>query len=355
MLNAATLAMFDTADERFQLLPYDTGDSVEGAEKAARLALADGVSFLLGPLFANSVRSAAQVSAANRVRVVAFSSDRRIAGNGVYLMGFAPEDEVERIVRFAAAQGRTRFALLAPDDAYGKAVESALRRATQDNRTDVSAVEFYDPAVQDFRPWIGKLTPAPEPQPQPPNDAATASATLEGTPPVPTAPQTETPVLELPFDALVIADGGQRLRTISNQITTHGITPDRVQVLGTGAWDEPGLGSEPGLVGSWYPAPKPSFRADFERRYRNVFGTKPPRLATIAYDAAALAALLAREHGTAAAFVDANITNPRGFLGRDGIFRFRPDGTIDRRLAILRVDQRDTYVISEPDLSFAGS
>ena len=60
------------------------------------------------------------------------------------------------------------------------------------------------------------------------------------------------------------------------------------------------------------------------------------RTATLAYDAVALAAALTKTQGPAR-FSEAMLTNASGFTGIDGLFRFRPDGTNQRGLAVMRV------------------
>ena len=122
-------------------------------------------------------------------------------------------------------------------------------------------------------------------------------------------------------------------------------------MLGTGQWDESGVGAEPALIGGWFAAPPPSERADFEKRYERAYGRKPPRLATLVYDATALAAVLAQAEGGPDFSVEA-LTDPNGFAGRDGIFRLVPEGVTERGLAVLEVEPRGFKVISEAPESF---
>jgi len=157
-----------------------------------------------------------------------------------------------------------------------------------------------------------------------------------------------------PFDALLIADGGERLRAIGAQLPVHGVQQPTVRALGTGAWDDPAVGTEPALVGGWFAAPSPAYRESFQSQYRDAYGQQPPRLATLAYDATALAAVLAASPSYLP-FDRSAIEDPKGFLGRDGIFRFGPDGVVQRGLAVLEVDRGGSHVISEPPNSFGGS
>ena len=48
------------------------------------------------------------------------------------------------------------------------------------------------------------------------------------------------------------------------------------------------------------------------------------------------------------------LRQPTGYAGVDGIFRLRPDGLVDRGLAVLEVLPRGVKVIDPPPESFEG-
>ncbi len=337
MLNAAELAVFDLGDRQFELLPYDTAGTPEGAAAAAQTALADGVTLFLGPLLAASVRAVTPIAGGARVPVIAFSSDRTVAGPDVYVLGFTPEAEVRRVLGYAANNGLRRVAVLGPQDAYGNAVVGAAKEAAPALGVSLARIQFYDPGARDFGPAVEGVTRGG-------GGSLLSQGGIVG------RAQAGGP----PFDALLVADGGDRLRAIGAQLPVHGLQPPNARILGTGAWDDPNVGSEPALVGGWFAAPAPSYREAFETQYSQAFGERPPRLATLAYDAAALAAVLGRSPDIDR-FNDQAISDPKGFLGRDGIFRFGSDGVAERGLAVLEVDRRGSHVISEPPSAFGGS
>jgi ABC-type branched-subunit amino acid transport system substrate-binding protein len=148
-------------------------------------------------------------------------------------------------------------------------------------------------------------------------------------------------------DALLVPEASERLHGITGQFGSFGIDPTRVRVLGSTLWaDDAALGGDPNLVGAWYAAPDPAAWGDFRNRFRAAYGTDPPRLATIAYDATLLAILLAGGPN-GADFTAAALTDPAGFSGVDGIFRFNGNGSVERGLAIMEV--HDGFVdVREP-------
>ncbi|MBT6591055.1 MAG: ABC transporter substrate-binding protein, partial [Rhodospirillaceae bacterium] len=104
MLNAALLALFDIGGERLLLMPRDTGGTPQGAVQATVELLGEGAEIILGPLFNTSVEAAAVITQTRGVPMISFSSDRRVAGNGVYILSFTPSQEVDAVIGFAAAR-----------------------------------------------------------------------------------------------------------------------------------------------------------------------------------------------------------------------------------------------------------
>ncbi|MFQ5763907.1 MAG: penicillin-binding protein activator, partial [Rhodospirillales bacterium] len=352
MLNAAQMALFHFADTRFELLIHDTRGTPEGAAEAASMAVADGAAMILGPLLSGPTRAVGPVARAANVPVVAFTSDRSVAGDGVYTMGFLPSAEIRRIVGFARSKGIRRFAVLAPDNAYGQTVVDALEAAVAAGRGVLTRVQFYDPLADDFADTVRALADysrrrqallAQRRELKGRDDEVARSALRR-------LGRLQT-IGDVPFEALVVADGGKRLQSIAALLPYYDIDPAKVRMLGNGQWDEPGIGAEPGLIGGWFAAPSPTARADFENAYKGTYGVTPPRLATLAYDATALAAVLARgEKGPD--FSAQAITVPSGFWGRDGIFRFLPEGVAERGLAVMRVKRHGAEVISRAPETF---
>ena len=138
---------------------------------------------------------------------------------------------------------------------------------------------------------------------------------------------------------------------IARQVRTAAGEAKPLRLLGSGLWDVPDIGSEPALVGGWFASSSPEARQDFDQRFSATYGHQPPRLASLGYDAAALAAVLARAP-SGEAFSQQAILNPNGFTGVDGLFRFTPGGLVQRGLAVLEVEPQGTVVVGPAPQSF---
>jgi branched-chain amino acid transport system substrate-binding protein len=328
ILDAAQLALFETPGERLILVPRDTAGTADGAAKAARAIIDDGAKLILGPLLATEVEAVKPIARDAHLNVIAFSTVTELAGGNTFLMGFLPRQEVVREVGHARERGLAHFAALAPNSPYGRLMADALRDLASTSGATVTRVEFYDPRAGDTAPAVKRLFP---------EAGATAAA----------APATAG---ANGFDALLLPEGGARLKQIARQIREASPGGKPLQLLGSGLWDVPDLGSEPALVGGWFAASPPELRASFAQRFQVTYGRAPPRLASLGYDAAALAAVLA--HGEGEAFSQQAILRPNGFTGVDGLFRFTPGGLVQRGLAVLEVEPQGDVVVSPAPQNF---
>jgi ABC-type branched-subunit amino acid transport system substrate-binding protein len=352
LLDAAQLALFESASDRLTLVPRDTAG---GAASAARAVIGEGVRLILGPLLASEVEAVKPLARDAHLNVIAFSTVTNLAGGNVYLMGFVPRQEVVREVGYARQQRLDRFAALAPNSPYGHLMANALREAASASGGRVTKVEFYDPRAGDAGPAIQRLMPPGLMPPglmppglMPPGlmpPGLMPSSQAAGAAPASTAPSAPA------FDALLLPEGGDRLKQIARQVRAAAGEAKPVRLLGSGLWDVSDIGSDPALVGGWFASSSPEARQDFERRYSAAYGHNPPRLASLGYDAAALASALARGEG-GEPFSQQAILNPSGFTGVDGLFRFTPGGLVQRGLAVLEVEAQGSVVVSPAPQSF---
>ncbi len=321
LYNAAELALFDHGNQNTLLIPRDAGADEASASAAARaLVNEDGADIIIGPVLREGVAGAASVARGQNVPVIGFSSDRSIAGNGVYLLSFQLEDEVTRLVSYAASQNIRTIALLAPANEYGRRVEGALRTEAAANGITIVTSQLYNRTDAD-------ATAA----------ANAVAASLQAS----------------PAQAIIIADNGGPLRAIGTALVQRGVDQTRTRFIGTSVWAGDAQ-REPSLAGGWYVAPDPSARTDFEARYQTTYGAAPTRLASLGYDAVALAALLSRDAGTRG-FSSSAIENGEGFAGSDGLFRFRSTGAIERGLAIIEVRPNEVTILEAAPRRFPRS
>jgi len=319
MKNAAEMALAEFQNPDIQLLIKDDAGTPQGAQQAAQQALGEGVEIILGPLFGLSVTGVAQQARARNIPVIAFSTDASVAGQGVYLLSFLPESDVNRITDYSTGTGKRSFAALLPENAYGNVVEATFKQAVARKGARMVAFEKYTTDPNQVQNAVRNVAQA-----------------LSGA------------------DALLLADDGDVLVQLSSQLAGAGADLKRVQLLGTGLWDNPKVFADQHLQGGYYAAPDPSGYRAFAKRYRGKYGQDPVRTATLAYDAVALVAALSRVNSGGPRFSPEVLTNVSGFTGIDGLFRFRSNGTNERGLAVLRVAAGGGQIASASPKSFGA-
>jgi branched-chain amino acid transport system substrate-binding protein len=317
MKNAAEMALAEFKSPNVQLLVKDDGGTPQGAQAAAQQAINEGAEIIVGPLFAQSVSAVGQVARGRNIPVIAFSTDASVAARGVYLLSFLPETDVRRIVDFAVSRGKRSFAALLPDNAYGTVVEAAFQQEVSRRGGRVVVLEKYPADANRMAEAVRRVSQAAN-----------------------------------QVDSIFIPDGADAVPQVVQALAASGVNLKRVQLLGTGLWDDPRIFSNAALDGGWYAAPESTGYRNFSARYRARYGQDPVRTATLAYDAVALVAALVKTQGPQR-FSEQVLTNSSGFAGIDGVFRFRPEGPNDRGLAVLRVAPAGGQVVSPAPHTFA--
>lgn len=316
--NAADLALREFQTPAIQILVKDDRGTPEGARAAATEAVQQGAELIVGPLFAKSVSAAAAIATPANVPIIAFSTDSSNAASGVYLLSFLPQTDVDRIVGYAATQGKRSYAALLPANAYGTVVEAALQKSVANVGGRIMAMERYQ---------LDKTSM---------QEKAVSIANLAKTGTV---------------DTIFLPDAGDAAPFLGQILAASGVSPAQIQYLGSGQWADARIAQESNLNGAWYPAPENSGFEAFSKRYQAAFGSAPFRAATLAYDATSLASGLAARFGERR-FAPDVLTSASGFIGLDGAFRLLPNGLNERGLAVYRIDRGQVTIVDPAPKTF---
>ena len=313
MRNAAQLAIDGFGAPYITLMIEDDHSSPDAAAQAAQAELGAGAQLVLGPVFANEVRSASVATKSAGKPMIAFSTDVSVAAPGVYLLSFLIQGYVDRILQYAVSSGKKSFGILAPQNEYGNVASDRFQDRAQGLNVQMVVTARYS---------TGQMA-----------GAAQQVAAVEGQ-----------------IDALFIPEQADAMPALASALASANV---KTQFLGTGVWNDARVLKLPQMQGAWFSAPDNSGFDAFAQRYRAKFNSDPARLATLAYDAVTLAAALAR-NGVADPFNQAALTSVSGFNGADGVFRFRADGTNERGLAVMEITDGAAKVINPAPRSFAA-
>ena len=316
MKNAATMAVGDINNNNLVVQFYDT----KGTGSGARIALENAVNaksdLIIGPLLSEEVVAISDKAKSEDIPVISFSTSPSVLHEGIYSLGLLSDDQVNRIVKYAAAQGRTRLAIVLPDNKSGYNILRSAMKAARNSGISVVRIGFYAPDAMEF------------------TDLVTA---MKGR--------------NLDFDALLIPETGNRLKAISSMFSYYDVAAPDVLFLGTSVWDNANLSKETELYGAVYPTMSLNNMSNFSQKYNELFGEKPSGLSIFAYDAVALASILA---GKNARNLEDEIVRPDGYIGMSGLFRILSDGLNEHSLDVVKVTADGRKIVETAPQQFYG-
>jgi ABC-type branched-subunit amino acid transport system substrate-binding protein len=311
--NATALALSDTKVTNIRMVTYDTG---LGVAAATQRAIADGNKVILGPLRGDNVVEVAEIARPSGVPIISFSNDVGVAGQNVFLLGHLPNQSIERVVLYAKSQGMNRFAAVVSSNVYGQRAQSNITTA-------VRAAGGILVGIQESN---GTAASA---------DAAARRLAQMGA-----------------IDAILVADSGRAAMAIVPSLRRSGLRT--AKILGTDLWNIDGTlaGSSP-MYGAWFASVSDTLYTQYATKYRARFGKAPLRLSSLGYDSVLLVARVARDWRPGTRFPIGQLTDPQGFIGVDGAFRFNPNGMTDRMLEVQEIQAGKFVTVSAAPSQFA--
>lgn len=313
--NAATMAIGDVNNNKLVVQFYDTKGTGSGARVAVRNALDADSSLILGPLLGDEVAAISDDAMSADVPVISFSTSPSVLREGVYTLGLLNTDQINRMVGYAASQGRTRLAAVFPDNRAGMNMYKSVVNAAREKGVTFVKAGFYAPSEMDFTQLVTQMK----------GSAAD-------------------------FDVLLIPESGNRLKAIASMFSYYDVSAPDVLFMGTSVWDSSNLSKETELYGAVYPVMSLQNQDTFNSKYEELFGEKPDGLGVYAYDAVALAAALSSKDKD---YLKENITNPDGYTGMSGLFRILPDGRSEHGLDVVKVTPSGRETVESAPAKFA--
>ena len=310
MQNAMFMALDDLQNDKLVLTFYDTQSTALGAKQAVKKAIKEGVKLILGPLTSEEVEAIAPSVISENIPVVSFTTSPQVLQKGVYSIGLLNGEQIERALSYANSQGKKNIALLVPDNNSGLNVVKSTIMSIQNKDMRLIKVGFYNPSSLDFTALINSLSE------------------------------------EKDFDVILVADGGNRLKSIVSMFAYNDIMHPDVLFMGTSAWDNTNLSKETLLYHGVYPMVSKSYGEYFINKYKETFNEQPRNIYPIAYDGVLLASVLSGKQHLP---LDESLTSKKGFIGVNGYFKILPTGQSRHSLEMYEVTSNGPKVISKGD------
>lgn len=321
--NAARLAIADLGDVAIDLRVYNTGSDPASAAQAATQAVDEGAKIILGPVFAEAANAVGVAVAPRGINVLSFSNNTDIAGGNVFVLGPTFANTAGRLVSYAAGQGKRSILTVHDNTPAGESGRQAIAAALSRSAAGSAGAVTYEFSQQGVVQAVPSIVA----------QARSSSA-----------------------DAIFFtADSAGALPLLTQLIPEAGLRPPEVQFIGLTRWDiPPATLSLPGVQGGWFALPDPGLSQQFQARYQAAYGQPPHPIAGLAYDGIAAIGALVKQ-GSADPLGHGALTQGSGFVGVNGIFRLRPDGTNERGLAVATIRNNQVVVIDPAPRSFGGA
>lgn len=321
--NAARLAISDLEGVEIDLRVYNTAGDATVAANMATQAVNEGAKIIIGPVYAESANAAGRAVASRGINVLSFSNNTAIAGGNVFVLGQTFQNTANRLVQYSVSQGKSNIMILNGDDGGEQAGRDAINRAISNYGATLAGVTSFELSQDGIIKAMPKIKA----------DAASNGA-----------------------QTIFLTSGTSgALPFLGQLLPENGVTPDLYQFAGLQRWDIPASAlTLPGLQGGWFAKPDPILEANFQSRFFAAYGTSPHLLAGLSYDSIAAIGALVR-NGQSDALSASALTQPSGFAGVSGVFRLLPDGTNERGLAVVQIQENQVIVIDSAPRSFGAA
>jgi len=335
------------------------GDPERAAQAVRELARDENAVAIIGPLLFRESEAAARVAEEEEIPLLCLTSREEVSRDRPHVLRLrtTPEDELGFLVAYASQQlGAERFAVLYPDDNFGRGMRSRFWQVVEERGGYVVAAAAYDPAATDFaepiRRMIGyQLLTRDERKALaerdqflrrgrrlPPESAALVpelAARIRGPDGEPLPPIVD-------FDALFIPDSHDKIVLIAPQLAFHELTG--VRLLGSDGWNHPDLLEltrehvSGAVISALFDVNSPvPFVARFVDDYIATFGVSPNVYSAHGFDAINLVLVqLAAGVEAGSELLDA-VLQTRGYPGVSGVTTILPDGNARKRPFLLEV------------------
>lgn len=273
-----------------ELVLKDTKDDPNVALAALeKLAHNEKVIAVIGPLASKTAYPVAERAQALGVPLITLTQKEGVteAGDMVFRNFLTPSREVRRVLnRDMLDRGIRRFAILYPDNSYGRFFMDLFWDRIEELGATVTAVETYPPDSTDFGEQIKKMIGVYYPKPK-----RLREKLQEMRPPeeLEYMIYTEKPEPFIDFDAVFIPDNFHRISMIVPQLPYYDVTD--VQLMGTSLWQSQEIINMAGnyMQDAVFPACFFARSTDakvqsFVTEYQQNHGTTPGLLAAVGYD-----------------------------------------------------------------------
>jgi ABC-type branched-subunit amino acid transport system substrate-binding protein/predicted negative regulator of RcsB-dependent stress response len=297
---------------------------------------------VIGPLLTRDLQAVAGLAAQSETPFITPSAtltDVHRLGSFLFSTALTAPPQARRLAEYATKQaGYRRFCILHPETAYGQELARLFGQEIRQRGGEIVAVESYKDGDTDFGGPIKRLKVADLMR----YGKSTNVPTSKGAIRIEYAPG---------FDAIFLPSPAGEVSLIAAQLLFYDV---KVSFLGSNAWNSPDLLRLAGraLEGAVYtdgffPDSPNSEVREFVDLYRQRYQADPSLFSAQAYDATRIVLEAVKKGATSGKAVRDLLEKVQDLPTLTGAASFGPQGTLDRRIALIQVKQGKLVLLEE--------
>jgi len=351
LLKASQLSLNKTKNQSIKLFVKDTENVDKNIITSYYELINEDVDIILGPLFSKNIKLLAPIAADENIIMITFSNNMEIKNENTFISGLSPENEIKEIFEYAILNGKNKFGVILPNNQYGLRSKKLIENLLLENQSQLTKLVVYDSKSPDFYKTVKIIANYEQRK-------FALEKKLEELKKIKSIDseneykklKNQDTLGELDFDSLYLGvENVRHLSMLASILPYYDVDPKKVFYMGNSLWSNNIALKEPALEKGVFSNFSQAKSEDFESEYQSVFKQKPHKISSIAYDLIGLISSLQKDGQNISI---SNITNKNGFVGSNGPFRFKKDGSIDRSLSIFQIKDQKIREIKKADLNF---
>ena len=297
------------------------------------------VALIIGPLVTS--KKAAVEAQKRKIPILTLTQGTGIPEIGEYVFRnfLTPDMLVEAMVACAIDQfGASRFAILYPNETYGKTFMELFRNKAEYYGADVVGIESYAPDQTDFSLPIKLLAKIPV------SEKVSAPHRRNRTD---KTEQRKKDAVVLDFNAIFIPDEASKVALIAPQLAYWDV--DQVLLIGTNLWHSERLITtardyvqDAILADVFYEHSAKEAVKTFIRSFEELYGKRPGFMEGLAYDTAMIAFQTASNPDVSSRKgLKDRLKETRNYDGVTGLTSFKSNGDAKKKLYVLQINGRN--------------
>jgi ABC-type branched-subunit amino acid transport system substrate-binding protein len=351
LLKAAKLSLNKTKNKNIQLFIKDTENNNTNIISSYYDLINEEVDIILGPLFTKNIKIINPVSEDENTLMITFSNNSEVKNKSTFISGLTPEDEIRESIDYAMSKGSEKFGLIFPNNEYGLRSKKLIQNLVLEKNGEISEFVFYNSQKPDFYEASKKIASYDKRRLKLEKklEELKSMNTIASEKKYEKLKNQDT-LGELEFDTLFIgADNVKHISMLASILPYYDVDPKKVVYIGNSLWANKVALKEPALEkGIFTDFSKKKF-GNFELEYSEAFNVKPHQIAYLAFDLVGLISNLQKKNKR---INISNITANNGFIGTNGLFRFRSDGSIQRSLSVFQIKKQKPIEVKKANLNF---